>query len=177
MDLRRFVCFLILRYDLHFRLSVYNGAIRDKTMPLCFTEDETSRRSSLNPPSRNALNASWPEGAFSFSAPPAASVRPRSPRLCCAGRMFCACPPATGGFALPPVDGRWRVLLLDDLQNMQDENDWNALCELIHSGADRRFVLLSPWRAAGLSDCLPVQRNGKILPCAAQSNTIKPPVR
>ena len=81
------------------------------------------------------------------------------------------------GFALPPVDGRWRVLLLDDLQNMHDENDWNALCELIHSGADRRFVLLSPWRAAGLSDRLPVQRNGKILPCAAQSNTIKPPVR
>ena len=46
-------------------------------------------------------------------------------------------------FALPPVDGRWRVLLLDDLQNMQDENDWNALCELIRSGSDRRFVLLS----------------------------------
>ena len=59
--------------------------------------------------------------------------------------------------ALPPADGRWRVLLLDDLQNMQDENDWNALCELIRSGADRRFVLLSPWHAAGLSDCLPVQ--------------------
>ena len=47
------------------------------------------------------------------------------------------------GFAFPPADGRWRVLLVDDLQNMQDENDWNALCELIHSGADRRFVLLS----------------------------------
>ena len=47
------------------------------------------------------------------------------------------------GFALPPADGRWRVLLLDDLQSMQDENDWNALCELIRSGADRRFVLLS----------------------------------
>ena len=65
------------------------------------------------------------------------------------------------GFALPPADSRWRVLLLDDLQNMQDENDWNALCELIRSGADRRFELLSPWRAAGLSDRLPVQRNGK----------------
>lgn len=81
------------------------------------------------------------------------------------------------GFALPPVDGRWRVLLLDDLQNMHDENDWNALCKLIRSGSDRRFVPLSPWRAAGLSDRLPVQRSGKILPCAAQSNTIKPPVR
>lgn len=45
--------------------------------------------------------------------------------------------------ALPPADGRWRVLLLDDLQNMQDENDWNALCELIRSGSDRRFALLS----------------------------------
>ena len=47
------------------------------------------------------------------------------------------------GFALPPADGRWRVLLLDDLQNMQAENDWNALCELIRSGSDRRFVLFS----------------------------------
>lgn len=47
------------------------------------------------------------------------------------------------GFALPPADSRWRVLLLDDLQNMQDENDWNALCELIRSGSDRRFALLS----------------------------------
>ena len=47
------------------------------------------------------------------------------------------------GLALPPADGRWRVLLLDDLQSMQDENDWNALCELIRSGSDHRFVLLS----------------------------------
>lgn len=26
---------------------------------------------------------------------------------------------------------------------MQDENDWNALCKLIRSRSDRRFVLLS----------------------------------
>ena len=53
------------------------------------------------------------------------------------------------GFVLPPADGRWRVLLLDDLQNMQDENDWNALCELIRSGSDRRFVLLSRGAPSG----------------------------
>ena len=47
------------------------------------------------------------------------------------------------GLALPPADGRWRVLLLDDLQSMQDENDWNVLCEPIRSGSDRCFVLLS----------------------------------
>ena len=83
----------------------------------------------------------------------------------------------SAGFKLPSAEADWQILLLDDLQDMQEEQDWNALCELIRSGADRRFVLLSPWRAAGLSDRLPVQRNGKILPCAAQSNTIKPPVR
>lgn len=87
-------------------------------------------------------------GRILFFSAPAASVRPRSPRLCCAGRMFCTCPPVARA-SRSRVDGRWRVLLLDDLQNMQDENDWNALCELIRSGADRRFVLLSPWRAAG----------------------------
>ena len=83
----------------------------------------------------------------------------------------------SAGFKLPSAEADWQILLLDDLQDMQEEQDWNALCELIRSGSDRRFVLLSPWRAAGLSDRLPVQRNGKILPCAARSNTIKPPVR
>lgn len=81
------------------------------------------------------------------------------------------------GFALPPADGRWRVLLLDDLQNMQDENDWNTLCELIHSGADRRFVLLSRGAPPGCLIAFRYSEMEKILPCAAQSNTIKPPVR
>lgn len=44
---------------------------------------------------------------------------------------------------LPPEDGGWRILLLDDLQDMQEEQDWNALCELIRACPDRRFVLLS----------------------------------
>ena len=80
-------------------------------------------------------------------------------------------------FALPALSDGWDILLIDDFQMIPAEDGGQALCELIRSGADRRFVLLSPWRAAGLSDRLPVQRNGKILPCAAQSNTIKPPVR
>lgn len=46
-------------------------------------------------------------------------------------------------FALPPADGSWRILLLDDLQSIQEERDWMALCQLIRSCPDRRFVLLS----------------------------------
>lgn len=55
----------------------------------------------------------------------------------------------TPDFALPSPDDDWRILLLDDLQNMQEENDWQALCELIRSVPDRRFVLLSRGAAPG----------------------------
>ena len=50
---------------------------------------------------------------------------------------------ADADFALPPADGDWSILLLDDLQQLQDEGSWQALCELIRNGAERRFLLLS----------------------------------
>ena len=46
-----------------------------------------------------------------------------------------------GGFALPAELTR-RFLLLDDAQQLPDE-DWQALCSLIRSDPERRFVLLS----------------------------------
>ena len=46
-------------------------------------------------------------------------------------------------FKLPSAEAGWQILLLDDLQDMQEEQDWNALCELIRTCPDRRFVLLS----------------------------------
>lgn len=47
------------------------------------------------------------------------------------------------GFMLPPADGDWHILLLDNIQYMQEEHDWQLLCELIRSDPGRRFVLLS----------------------------------
>ncbi len=47
------------------------------------------------------------------------------------------------GFALPSVEGTWDTLLIDDLQRMQEEQDWQALCALIRESTGRRFVLLS----------------------------------
>lgn len=46
-------------------------------------------------------------------------------------------------FSLLSAQDARDILLLDDLQDMQDERDWNVLCELIRSDSDRRFVLLS----------------------------------
>ena len=45
--------------------------------------------------------------------------------------------------AIPPSEQDWDILLIDDLQLMQEEAGQRALCELIRSSPERRFVLLS----------------------------------
>ena len=65
--------------------------------------------------------------------------------------------------ALPDPGDRWEVLLLEHFQQLQDEADQQALCELIRNHSDRRFVLLSrgvapgwllPFQIAGLMTTL-----------------------
>ena len=51
--------------------------------------------------------------------------------------------------ALPDPGDRWEILLLDHFQQLQDEPDQQALCELIRNYPDRRFVLLSRGVAPG----------------------------
>ena len=46
-------------------------------------------------------------------------------------------------FAIPSAAEDWDILLIDDLQLLQEECDLQTLCELIRTGAERRFVLLS----------------------------------
>ena len=41
------------------------------------------------------------------------------------------------------VDAGWKMLLLDDLQQIQEEDDLQALCALIRDNPTKRFVLLS----------------------------------
>ena len=45
--------------------------------------------------------------------------------------------------AIPPSEQDWDILLIDDLQLMQEEAGQQALCELIRSSPESRFVLLS----------------------------------
>ena len=60
-----------------------------------------------------------------------------------AGKPVVRCSAADPGFVLPRREDKWSILLLDDLQCIQEESDWQALCELIRSSPQRRFVLLS----------------------------------
>ena len=48
-----------------------------------------------------------------------------------------------GDFALPAAEDAWELLLIDDLQAIQEEETLLALCALIRSLPERRFVLLS----------------------------------
>lgn len=50
---------------------------------------------------------------------------------------------ADTGFALPSLEDVWDILLIDNIQDMQEERDWQALCALIRESTDRRFLLLS----------------------------------
>ncbi len=55
----------------------------------------------------------------------------------------------TADYQLPKPRADWDVLLIDDLQQLQDENEWQALCQLIRSSSEKRFVLLSRGVAPG----------------------------
>ena len=50
---------------------------------------------------------------------------------------------AAPDWAIPSSAQDWDILLIDDLQLMQEEAGQQALCELIRSSPERRFVLLS----------------------------------
>lgn len=46
-------------------------------------------------------------------------------------------------FAVPSKAGSWRILLIDDLQNLQEDEEWLPLRDLIRDCPDCRFLLLS----------------------------------
>ena len=46
-------------------------------------------------------------------------------------------------FSLTALESGWNILLIDNFQQMQEERDGQALCELIRADPARRFVLLS----------------------------------
>ena len=46
-------------------------------------------------------------------------------------------------FVVPSKAGSWRILLIDDLQNLQEDEEWLPLRDLIRDCPDRRFLLLS----------------------------------
>ena len=90
-----------------------------------------------------AFETLWKRGRVLFFSAPCGFGKTAVAEVLLSGREVLRLSADSADFSLPSAEADWQILLLDDLQDMQEEQDWNALCELIRTCPDRRFVLLS----------------------------------
>lgn len=90
-----------------------------------------------------AFETLWKRGRVLFFSAPCGFGKTVLADTLLDGRPVLRLNAADTGFALPSLEDAWDILLIDNIQDMQEEQDWNALCELIRACPERRFVLLS----------------------------------
>ena len=90
-----------------------------------------------------AFETLWKRGRVLFFSAPCGFGKTAVAEALLSSREVLRLPADSTDFSLPSAEADWQILLLDDLQDMQEEQDWNALCELIRACPERRFVLLS----------------------------------
>ena len=90
-----------------------------------------------------AFETLWKCGRVLFFSAPCGFGKTAVAEALLSGREVLRLSADSADFSLPSAEADWQILLLDDLQDMQEEQDWNALCELIRACPERRFVLLS----------------------------------
>ena len=90
-----------------------------------------------------AFETLWKRGRVLFFSAPCGFGKTVLADTLLDGRHVLRLNAADTGFALPSLEDAWDILLIDNIQDMQEEQDWNALCELIRACPERRFVLLS----------------------------------
>ena len=97
----------------------------------------------VKPSTAQAFETLWKRGRVLFFSAPCGFGKTVLADTLLDGRPALRLNAADTGFALPSLEDAWDVLLIDNIQNMQEERDWQALCALIRESTDRRFVLLS----------------------------------
>ena len=85
----------------------------------------------------------WDRGRVLFLSAPCGFGKTTLAQTLLDGKRVLALTPDQPDFSLPPQSQDWEVLLLDDAQLMQEEEQWQALCTLIRTSPQRRFVVLS----------------------------------
>lgn len=97
----------------------------------------------VKPSTAQAFETLWKRGRVLFFSAPCGFGKTVLAATLLDGRPVLRLNAADTGFALPSLEDAWDVLLIDNIQDMQEERDWQALCALIRESTDRRFVLLS----------------------------------
>lgn len=97
----------------------------------------------IRPLAREQYDKFMARGRVLFFSAPCGCGKSTLARALLSGCQVLSLHAGESGFALPADDEGWEVLLIDDLQQMTEEADRQALCQLIREYAGRRFVLLS----------------------------------
>ena len=97
----------------------------------------------VKPSTAQAFETLWKRGRVLFFSAPCGFGKTVLADTLLDGRPVLRLIAADTGFAMPSLEDAWDVLLIDNIQDMQEERDWQALCALIRESTDRRFVLLS----------------------------------
>ena len=97
----------------------------------------------VKPSTAQAFETLWKRGRVLFFSAPCGVGKTVLADTLLDGRPVLRLNAADTGFALPSPEDAWDILLIDNIQDMQEERDWQALCALIRESTDRRFVLLS----------------------------------
>ena len=97
----------------------------------------------VKPSTAQAFETLWERGRVLFFSAPCGFGKTVLADTPLDGRPVLRLNAADTGFALPSLEDAWDILLIDNIQDMQEERDWQALCALIRESTDRRFVLLS----------------------------------
>ena len=97
----------------------------------------------VKPSTAQAFETLWKRGRVLFFSAPCRFGKTVLADTLLDGRPVLRLNAADIGFALPSLEDAWDILLIDNIQDMQEERDWQALCALIRESTDRRFLLLS----------------------------------
>lgn len=97
----------------------------------------------VKPSTAQAFETLWKRGRVLFFSAPCGFGKTVLADTLLDGRPVLRLNAADTGFALPSLEDAWDILLIGNIQDMQEERDWQALCALIRESTDRRFVLLS----------------------------------
>ncbi|MCC2177699.1 helix-turn-helix transcriptional regulator [Agathobaculum butyriciproducens] len=97
----------------------------------------------VKPSTAQAFETLWKRGRVLFFSAPCGFGKTVLADTLLDGRPVLRLNAADTGFALPSLEDAWDILLIDNIQDMQEERDGQALCALIRESTDRRFLLLS----------------------------------
>lgn len=109
----------------------------------CTGRDGMAKNVLIRPLAREQYDKFMARGRVLFFSAPCGCGKSTLARALLSGCQVLSLHAGEPGFALPADDEGWEVLLIDDLQQMTEEADRQALCQLIREYAGRRFVLLS----------------------------------